>query len=121
MLNTVSVHHYGMDTLADRMRLAIDSQKDKTQSGLAAYCGVTRAAVSQWVHGETANLKMEYLFAAADYLNIEARWLATGEGEMMAQDRSAMLDLSDLTPEQAVQLRRLVDAFKEPRTNVNTA
>lgn len=51
-----------------------------TQTDLASIAGVSKAAVSYWETGDTKNLKNEHLFAIADALRVEARWLAVGQG-----------------------------------------
>lgn len=57
---------------------------------LAAICGVSETAVGKWERGETSNLKGEHLFTLADALNVNARWLAIGEGPKIAStDREA--------------------------------
>lgn len=53
---------------------------DKTAADLAAACGVTVQAVYKWLKDPAMNLKNEHLFAIADRLGFEARWIATGKG-----------------------------------------
>ena len=63
---------------ASRFQSALARSTQFTQHGIAKACGISDAAVSQWLSGETQNIRPENLFAAADYLGVSARWLATG-------------------------------------------
>lgn len=72
------------ERLADSMRMAGLSNAD-----LARLVGVTRSAVTHWVNGTSPNVRPEHLFRAADVLNVEARWLATGAGPRTRQHLSA--------------------------------
>ena len=49
-----------------------------TQADLAKAARVSAPAVSYWETGDTKNLKNEHLFAIADALRVEPRWLALG-------------------------------------------
>lgn len=66
-----------MSTLSDRLREALNDT-GITQAELARACGVTPSAVSQWLDGQTKNMKMAYIFKAADFLGVQDRWLAIG-------------------------------------------
>lgn len=68
-----------MEDLSSRLRSALDHH-GKSQAWLARQVGVERASVNAWVKGDTKNLKMAYLFAAARALEVRAEWLALGEG-----------------------------------------
>lgn len=52
---------------------------------LAGAVGVSISAVLQWLGGMTKGLKPENLFAVADALGVEARWLGTGKGSKELQ------------------------------------
>lgn len=67
-------------SIANRLIQRLQKLPDKTQAGLARALGVTRSAITQLKKGDTKDLKMDNLIAAADYLNCEIRWLATGRG-----------------------------------------
>lgn len=69
------------DTIADRIKIALSQSAKLTQRGIANACGISDAAVSQWVSGSTQNIRPDNLFATADYLGVSARWLATGKGD----------------------------------------
>jgi len=68
-------------TLGERLAYAID-ETGVSQAEVARACGVTHSTVSQWVNGPTKNMKMAYIFAAADRLGVRDRWLAVGSGPM---------------------------------------
>ena len=52
----VGLNYYAMETMGDRIRI-LRKSKDWTQEEMASRLGVTRASVSQWERGETANIK----------------------------------------------------------------
>lgn len=49
------------------------------QSTLAAKAGCTKGAVSQWETGDVKNLQSPRLIKVADALDVEVRWLLSGE------------------------------------------
>ena len=107
-----------MNTVAQRLAEALASSDRFTQEGLARSCQVTPAAVSQWVSGQTKNLRLENLFSAADYLGVEPRWLATGEGPMRRRMQD-LLDLTGLSDTQKVTLQTLVREIGHPEYGGN--
>ena len=84
-----------MTSRYERLREALDGS-GKHAAEVAAACGVTPQALSQWLSGTTANPKLEPLFLFADATGYEARWLAIGEGPKKV-------------PRQAREIERLVD------------
>jgi transcriptional regulator with XRE-family HTH domain len=68
--------------IVERLKAALESKKGATQAGIAKACGKSRASVSEWFSGETNAPTAENLAKAADYLGVDFRWLATGEGDM---------------------------------------
>jgi transcriptional regulator with XRE-family HTH domain len=48
---------------------------------LANAAGVTPQAVGRWLRGEVEDLYSVHLFHVADATQVDARWLATGQGE----------------------------------------
>jgi DNA-binding XRE family transcriptional regulator len=77
-----------------------------TQQQLADACGLTNAMVSKCEAGLTDAVLAPNLFAMADVLKVDARWLMTGEdGERN--------DMSSLTPEQRAAVRALVSTMKK--------
>jgi transcriptional regulator with XRE-family HTH domain len=71
------------ETITDRVRAAIDASGIK-QAEIARRVGVERQTVGDWYHGRSLYIRPEHLFALADTLGIEARWLATGQGQRLA-------------------------------------
>lgn len=52
-----------------------------SDADLARAASIKQAAVKYWRDNPSTQLKAENVFLLADYLNVNARWLATGEGE----------------------------------------
>jgi SOS-response transcriptional repressor LexA len=52
----------------------------KRKSEIAAACGVSASAVTQWVSGESKSMKPENIYALAKATGFQAKWLAIGEG-----------------------------------------
>ncbi|QSI31656.1 helix-turn-helix domain-containing protein [Variovorax sp. RKNM96] len=50
------------------------------QADLARRCGVTRAAITNWLSGRNKGIESAHLFVIADYFRVHPRWLATGAG-----------------------------------------
>jgi len=71
-----------MSTLSERLKLAMKGPPKVVQSDLAAACKVTAPSVNDWLSGKTKNIVGETLFLAAEYLNVDPRWLAGGKGNM---------------------------------------
>ena len=116
ILNLLARHHKGMETFGDRLQKAMDQiNRERVAAGrdqvkkahLAKACGVAPASVTQWISGQTKGMKPENLFAAADFLGIEPRWLATGEGPMRV-NRQNLVDLSHLDPKQRAAFQALI-------------
>lgn len=72
-------------TKHERMIAAIKHAADvgvkKTE--IAAYCKVSRTAVSQWAKGDVKELKYENLRNLAKVCRVSEEWLAFGKGEMI--------------------------------------
>lgn len=65
-----------------------------TQTEVGAAAGVTKGAVSAWESGNTKNLRLENLFAIADKLKVNGRWLAIGSGPKHPGDHEAVTKFS---------------------------
>lgn len=68
---------------------------NKTPADLAAACGVSVQAVYKWLKDPLINLKNEHLFAVADLMRYEARWIATGKAlpqPAVTEPEQAILD-----------------------------
>jgi phage repressor protein C with HTH and peptisase S24 domain len=72
--------------MAKRLQQALGRQLLKSKAGLAKACGVTMPSVTSWFNGKTKNLRGYNLYAAARYLEVSPEWLATGRGQMLAED-----------------------------------
>jgi transcriptional regulator with XRE-family HTH domain len=56
-----------------RAQMSMESLADKV--------GTTKGSVSQWEAGLSSGCRIDVLFAIADTLLVDPRWLATGHGE----------------------------------------
>jgi transcriptional regulator with XRE-family HTH domain len=72
-------------TFADRLKYARARAKI-SQESLAHKCGITKASVSKFELGLTQSPAMETLFALADILQVDPRWLATGKNHNPSTD-----------------------------------
>lgn len=63
--------------IAERLVASLDRSKGKTQAALARYCGVSTAAVAQWV--KSGFITEKNLERAASFLNVDPYWVKTGE------------------------------------------
>ena len=100
-------------TLGERIRIRREELSLRPVD-LAEAVGVSISAVLYWESGQTKNLKNEHLFALADRLQVNPRWLGIGEGPkrlpvaMRVAAKAAMilavLLLIPPTPSQAVVL-----------------
>lgn len=76
----------GFMVLKDRIQEAID-QSEKTKAEIARNCGVTNAAVTQWLSGDTANLKADKALALEIATGYRAQWILTGRGPKKLADQ----------------------------------
>lgn len=116
----------GMETLTDRLAAAVVPllEAGVTQADLARRVGVSRATVGDWLHGRASSLRADTLFAVADALNVEARWLATGKGprtrQALGSDERAMLNAyAKLTPPERITLRTLANQIADAHGEYN--
>lgn len=86
-------------TCGDRLRAERINQ-GFTQDQLARGISVTKNAISAIERGETKNPRPETLFALADFLQIDPRWLITGRGakgsEALVREGAATYDAPTL-------------------------
>jgi transcriptional regulator with XRE-family HTH domain len=82
-----------MTTLAERLLAALDRDKSLSQAGLAKACGIKPPSVSDWLSGKTKKMEGANLLMAAQYLNVDAWWLATGKGSMEPGKPQMKLDI----------------------------
>lgn len=69
-----------MKTLAQRLAYALSERKN-SPAELARAIGKTESAVSQWLSGETKNMRSDSLMAVSRFLECNPSWLATGDGD----------------------------------------
>lgn len=74
--------------------LAARTAAQKTQEQVAQACDISHGTISKAESGKTESMTADNLFAIADFLGCDARWLATGQGEMHSKG-SAIDTLSD--------------------------
>ena len=89
------------ERLADAMQEA-----GITAAALSAATGASQSAVSQWLSSKIKSLSGDHLFAVADTLGVEPRWLLTGRGPRKPRVHP---DLSDLSDDQIAALRALLN------------
>ena len=109
----------GKTSITDRLSLAFD-RSPLSQADLARVVGLTRGAVNGWLRGRSVNIRPEHLFAVADALGVEARWLATGLGPMERQvvnhdTKRLILSYASLHDEERRAVQLLVDQIAESR------
>lgn len=96
-----------MNTLGNRIRQRLEhlqkSNKTKTQAGLAKYCKVKPPSVSKWLNGGTKTLQGQNLLRAAEYLECDPDWLATGNGAWGLQEIQDD-DTNDKVPSYTVKM-----------------
>lgn len=110
-----------MSLLKDRIQEAFDDlpEEKRNQRALADYCGVKPPSVHGWFSGATKSLKGRSLIRAADYLNVNDRWLSDGAGP---KARSSSFDANVIPAamgEQRIPLLNYVQAgaFCDPGQN----
>ena len=84
-----------MSTLAERLEIALKGPPKKTQKGLADACNIKPPSVSDWLSGRTKNIEGENLLNAAEYLNVEPRWLISGTGPMRSRLKEMNINTND--------------------------
>lgn len=89
---------------AERLAEAMQDAGINARS-LAAGVGVKESAVSQWLSRKIEQIKAVHLFAAADLLGVEPRWLCLGEGP---KRHRLSPELAALTDDQIAALRSLL-------------
>lgn len=101
-----------------RERLAeVLAETGKTQTEVARHARIGRGAISAIVRGRTKNPQPDHLFAIADALGVEARWLATGRGpkkkdQGLSREQREWLEMYEHLPADKRQAAR---AILDPR------
>lgn len=91
--------------LKDRLKLARSLAK-KSQNAVAEAAGVTQSVISQLETG--LNDSSGFLPAIAKFLNVDAHWLQTGEGEMHQSQSQSLGDMSQ-SQTQGIQWPAIAD------------
>ena len=98
-------------TFAKRLREARLAAQ-LTQQQLADACGISDRTVSAWETGLAEGILAANLFSVADYMHVDPRWLATGEGPSAPQPSNQIArDLEQLPPEQQEAVRNLIKSL----------
>lgn len=93
-----------MDAMAFAERLkAARAAAKMTQDQLARAIGVTPSAISHLESGSSKSLSMEHIFACADALGINAKWLCTGHGPKTGHD------IEEAPSQYALRLARIIE------------
>jgi phage repressor protein C with HTH and peptisase S24 domain len=71
-------------TLGERVKMVLAGPPKITQKALAEACGISPVSVNDWVHDRTQTIEGSNLLKAAQFLRVNARWLAEGVGPMRA-------------------------------------
>ncbi|AOJ81553.1 XRE family transcriptional regulator [Burkholderia savannae] len=99
-----------MTTLAERLEQAMKLPPEKKAADLARACRVRAPSVSDWLSGKTKKMEGANLLLAAEFLNVDPWWLATGEGQM---ERRANSPAPQKQGKLGAQAQALVDALGE--------
>jgi transcriptional regulator with XRE-family HTH domain len=75
-----------METLAERIALAVRYART-TQSSLAQAVGISGPSINQWFSGKTKSIEYGNAVKAGAFLGVNPDWLATGEGQMLDDDK----------------------------------
>lgn len=85
-----------MNTLAERLTYAL-KLRGKTKTDLWKACGISSGAVTHWFTGLAQGLTGKNLTIVAALLQVNAIWLATGEGEMLLKNNDpGLIKLNDI-------------------------
>ena len=82
-----------MNSMISRLLAARAWREEKrghafTNAEFARGLKVQQASVNYWLDKGEGDLKTETVFQASDFLHVDARWLATGEGRMSSNEES---------------------------------
>ncbi|WP_310699968.1 helix-turn-helix domain-containing protein [Burkholderia multivorans] len=81
---------------------------EKKAADLARACRVRAPSVSDWLSGKTKKMEGANLLLAAEFLNVDPWWLATGEGQM---ERRANAPAPQKQEKLGAHAQALVDAL----------
>lgn len=74
-------------TLRERFEKSVKRWEERKKikfngAEMARVCNISRQTINDWKHGHTVEIKSKHLFAAAKYLNVNAKWLESGRGSI---------------------------------------
>ena len=101
-------------TFAIRLREAREAAR-LTQRQLAEACGITDKAVSAWEQGNVDTILADNLYAVADRLGVDPRWLLTGQDgptDVATAITEIARALADLPVEQQEAVRSLIETLR---------
>lgn len=75
--HTSNLRFVAMETFGQRVK-GLRNSKDLSQEKLGAAIGVGKQTISSWEKDLVKNVELAHLFALADALSVEPRWLALG-------------------------------------------
>lgn len=84
------------EALAARLASCFDKNQGRTQAALSRFCGVSTAAVAQWV--KTGGISEENLKKAAEFFAIDEKWLLEGDAVKASEtDTNTHVELAEST------------------------
>lgn len=92
-----------MDTLASRLATAMTEAHAKIPA-LVRVTGMSYPGIKKILEGKTSSIQAENLFAIAEYLGVQPRWLSSGEGDMRASESPAAPSKGSLFDTEAVHI-----------------
>lgn len=104
-----------MQTLSERLKIALKGPPVVTQKALADACGIQPPSVSEWLSGRTKNMEGANLLAAAKFLRVSPDWLATGKGEMRPSDPTKLVTQDDLDLAEIAVIYKSLDPANKAR------
>lgn len=74
------INFAAMETIADRLNSLGAGMPRGWRKSLAKHCGVNPVSVSDWLSGKSKSIEGKNLLKAAEFLQVNPQWLATGKG-----------------------------------------
>lgn len=103
-------------TLKQRL---IESMGDRFKPvDLARECGISRAAVAKWFSEATKRIDAVHIFKLARVLQVDAEWLATGEGRKDRGIAQVRADMKEIPESRLDLIRRYGTLPKEIRFSI---
>lgn len=102
-----------MKTLSERLQFALGRNPDLSQAGLAKACDVRPPSVTDWLSGRTKKMEGANLLMAAQFLDVNPWWLATGKGPVARSGADVGSAGAEQRPLEAPELKRLSTLLTE--------